>query len=916
MNKQELASRIWLIADDLRGSMEASEYKDYILGFIFYKFLSDNEYEFLIKEGYEDEDINNITEDSTEEIDYIRDSIGYFIAPKDLFHNWTALGSHFTVDDVMTALSAFQRNISNNPQHRKVYGGIFRTLETGLSNLGSTTKQRTKQVRSLVELIQDIPTQNDKYDVLGYIYEYLISRFAAGAGKSAGEFYTPHEVSQFMSNVVSNHVKDRETLEVYDPTSGSGSLLLTIGQSYELHQESDNNVKYYAQEYVSSTEILTRMNLIMRDVLPSNIITRNGDSLEEDFPYFDDSDPEGTYNPVFVDVVVSNPPYSQKWDSEGKEHDPRFAGYGLAPKSKADYAFLLHALYHLKSDGIMTIVLPHGVLFRGGEEGRIRQQLIEKNNIDAVIGLPANIFFGTGIPTTVLVLKKEKDNTDILFVDASNGFEKVGNKNSLRASDIKRMSDTVIERKEIENYSHIASLEEIRENEYNLNIPRYVNPKDDTDTWDILATMNGGIPKSELNRFKETFNVLPRLYDDLINELNDEYVELKSNKVNELILESENVESYKFKHKEVLDGFMDYLKEKLVDNAETIHSLRTKEEVVEKLFEHYDSIPLIDRYQAYQVVDVVWEEIANDIEVIQSSSLSEAVRGIEPNMVVKKDKEIQDGVKGRILPFELVQNTLLKEETAKLQDINNRGVAIEEELTEIIESLSEENGEYNVLNNANDKFAVQKTKDALKIELEDVHLPELDTLANFKELSKKNDRLEFMEKHPEIKWNEMAIKKDGTPSVKGVRDYESMLQRSYEFPEESFGAKLTQAIELMEEEKEIKKLSKELEEQLNELTEETIKNLTDEQIEKMLYYKWIAPINDGLNGLVDMLFKDLETELVALYEKYAETMEDIQNGIKESNQELTGMINQLTGSDSDIEGIRYFQDLLGGDMNE
>lgn len=916
MNKQELASRIWMIADDLRGSMEASEYKDYILGFIFYKFLSDNEYDFLIKEGYEDEDIKNITEESTEEVDYIRDEIGYFIAPNDLFQNWTALGSRFTVDDVMTALSAFQRNISSNPQHRKVFGGIFRTLETGLSNLGSTTKQRTKQVRSLVELIQDIPTQNDKYDVLGYIYEYLISRFAAGAGKSAGEFYTPHEVSQFMSNVVSDHVKDRETLEVYDPTSGSGSLLLTIGQAYELHQESDNNVKYYAQEYVSSTEILTRMNLIMRDVFPSNIITRNGDSLEDDFPYFDDSDPEGTYTPVFVDAVVSNPPYSQKWDWEGKEHDPRFAGYGLAPKSKADYAFLLHGLYHLRPDGIMTIVLPHGVLFRGGEEGRIREQLIERNNIDAVIGLPENIFFGTGIPTTVLILKKEKDDTEVLFVDASKGFEKDGNKNRLRASDIKRISDTVIDRKEVVNYSYLASLEDIRKNEYNLHIPRYVDSSDEAEKWDIYATINGGIPKSELNQFKEAFKVMPQLYDELFKELNDDYVELKSNNVHELIVESDSIKSFKVKYKEVFKEFMDYLKETLIDNVETVHSLHTREQVIEKLFKCYDNIPLIDRYKAYQILDSVWEDISNDIEVIQSSSLSEAVRSIEPNIVVKNGEEVQEGIKGRIIPFELIQTTLLKEETEKLNETNNRETEIQKEITEIIESLSEEDGEYNVLNKTNDKFTVQGTKDALNLEFEEVYLPELETLSDFKELSGKNERLEFMEMHTEIEWDEMALKKDGTPSVKGLRDYEGLLQQTYEFPEDSFGAKLSRATALMDEEKEIKKTGKELEGQLNKLTEETIKNLTDEQVKEMLHYKWVKPISEGIYGLVDELFKVLETELVALHNKYAKTMEEIQSDIKDSNQELVRMMDLLTGSESDMEGIRSIQALLGGEVNE
>ena len=210
-----------------------------------------------------------------------------------------------------------------------------------------------------------------------------------------------------MSEVVANHLRGRENIKIYDPTSGSGSLLINIGQTTAKYMENENSIRYYAQELKSNTYNLTRMNLVMRGILPDNILTRNGDTLEEDWPYFDEADPVGTYEPLYVDAVVSNPPYSQRWEPAGKESDPRYSRYGLAPKSKADYAFLLHDLYHLKPGGIMTIVLPHGVLFRGGEKGQIRKNLIEQNNIDAIIGLPANIFFGTGIPTIIMVLRQK-----------------------------------------------------------------------------------------------------------------------------------------------------------------------------------------------------------------------------------------------------------------------------------------------------------------------------------------------------------------------------------------------------------------------------------------------------------------------------------------------------------------------------
>ena len=345
----------------------------------------------------------------------------------------------FDVSNVRDALSAFSRLISNT--HKKVFDKVFDTLQTGLSKLGDSSGSQTKAISGLLTLIKDIPMDGKQdYDVLGFIYEYLISNFAANAGKKAGEFYTPHEVSLLMSEIVASHLKGKSEIKIYDPTSGSGSLLINIGQSVAKYMTDDNNIKYFAQELKENTYNLTRMNLVMRGIKPDNIVTRNGDTLEEDWPYFDENDPVNTYNPLYVDAVVSNPPYSQAWDPSNKEGDPRYARFGLAPKGKADYAFLLHDLFHIKPDGIMTIVLPHGVLFRGGEEGEIRKNLIENNHIDAIIGLPANIFFGTGIPTIIMVLRQKRENTDVLIIDASKGFIKEGKNNKLRASDIKRIA--------------------------------------------------------------------------------------------------------------------------------------------------------------------------------------------------------------------------------------------------------------------------------------------------------------------------------------------------------------------------------------------------------------------------------------------------------------------------------------------
>lgn len=303
MNKQQLAAKIWASANQMRSKIEANEYKDYILGFIFYKYLSDKETRFLKENEYDDELLKTISEEDEETVRWVQENIGYFIAYKDLFSTWLSMGKDFDVSNVRDALSAFSRLISNT--HKGVFDKIFDTLHTGLSKLGDSSGAQTKSISGLLQLIKDIPMDGKQdYDVLGFIYEYLISMFAANAGKKAGEFYTPHEVSLLMSEIVANHLRGRDEIKIYDPTSGSGSLLINIGQSIAKYMSDENNIKYYAQELKENTYNLTRMNLVMRGIKPDNIATRNGDTLEEDWPYFDENDPVNTYNPLYVDAVV------------------------------------------------------------------------------------------------------------------------------------------------------------------------------------------------------------------------------------------------------------------------------------------------------------------------------------------------------------------------------------------------------------------------------------------------------------------------------------------------------------------------------------------------------------------------------------------------------------------------------------
>lgn len=854
MNKQQLASRIWESANKMRSKIEANEYKDYILGFIFYKYLSETEVRWLRENDFTDEDIRELAEEDTETVEYIQNNIGYFIAYDHLYSTWLEKGRDFDVSDVTDALSAFSRLIS--PTHRKVFENIFRTLETGLSKLGDSSGARTKAISGLLQLIRDIPMDGRQdYDVLGFIYEYLIGMFAANAGKKAGEFYTPHEVSLLMSEIVAQHLKDRSEIKIYDPTSGSGSLLINIGHSAARYIGDSDNIKYYAQELKENTYNLTRMNLVMRGIKPDNIVTRNGDTLEEDWPYFDENDPAGTYDPLYVDAVVSNPPYSQAWDPENKENDPRYARFGLAPKGKADYAFLLHDLFHVKPDGIMTIVLPHGVLFRGGEEGEIRKNLIENNHIDAIIGLPANIFFGTGIPTIIMVLKQKRNVTDVLIIDASKGFVKEGKNNKLRASDIRKIADTVAARRDVERFSRVVSREEIRSNEYNLNIPRYVDSSEKAETWDIYASMFGGIPKAELAELKEYWKAFPELKETLFPENGTPYARPAADDIRAAVRSHPDICRFEEHFKAAFDGFGSYLKRELIDNMNEIVITQEEETLSGDIFRRLEQIPLVDRYEAYQLLDDEWEKIAVDLEIIQSEGF-DAAKKTDPNMVFRKkegrDQEIQEGWRGRIFPFELIQETLLKEESGALKAQESRLAEIPAEYEEIADSMSEEekDGEYY----AEGSFVA-------------------------KEVTKK------------IK----ELKQDPSPEAVSLRE------------------KLTSVEKRMKEEKNLKAQIKKDTAALHARTKETIENLTDDQARELLEKKWIESLTKNLfrlpGGIVDGLVKKLEE----LGKKYETTYSELEQEIRETEQLLASMIDELEGSEFDRKGLGEFQSLLRGE---
>lgn len=482
---QQLQRQLWNIANDLRGKMGADEFRDYILGFIFFKYLSEKAITFaneLLKDEGMVEKYNELDESNPDHAELIEgikensvDEVGYALSPSQLFHTLAERGrqNQFILDDLAETLRAIERS-TLGAESEDDFANLFEDLDINSTKLGNNANDRNELISKVLTHLDniDFDLSNSESDVLGDAYEYLIGEFASGAGKKAGEFYTPQTVSTLLAKIVT---QGKERLRsVYDPTCGSGSLLLRV------KREVNDVDMIFGQEMNRTTYNLARMNMILHDVHFAKFDIKQEDTLTR--PQHID---------MRFDAVVANPPFSAKWSADPIYlQDERFSRYGkLAPSSKADMAFVQHMLHQLDEQGTMAVVLPHGVLFRGSSEGVIRQYLIEKMNVvDTIIGLPANIFYGTSIPTCILVLKKNRTHTgDILFIDASNDFDKQKNQNKLLSEHLDKIIDAFTQRQNIEKYAKVATLQEVKDNDYNLNIPRYVDTFEAEDEIDLNA---------------------------------------------------------------------------------------------------------------------------------------------------------------------------------------------------------------------------------------------------------------------------------------------------------------------------------------------------------------------------------------------------------------------------------------------
>ena len=508
-DNKDLLNVLWSGADVLRGKMDANEYKTYLLGLVFYKYLSDT----YLAKAYD-----LLNDESPDSLDEAQAQYEEAVKSEDAEDFLAELRSsmHYTLEPDMTYISIL-RDAQNNRFNREklqaafnriqesdeLFSGLFADVDLYSNRLGTGDLKQSATIAEVIKVLDGADLIHAEGDVLGNAYEYLIGQFASETGKKAGEFYTPHGPAQILCRIAMSGQEDKKGLQVYDPCMGSASLML----SCKNYSKEPDYIKYYGQELMPSTYNLARMNMFLHRVLPENQHLRNGDTLDADWPTDEETE---------FDVVTMNPPYSAKWSAdEGFKQDERFMDYGgkLAPKSKADYAFLLHGFYHLKQSGTMAIVLPHGVLFRGASEGEIRRILLENGSIYAVIGLPANMFYNTSIPTCIIVLKKHREGRDVLFVDASNLFEKEKKQNVMNKEHIDRVIKLYNDRKTVDKLSFLASYEDIEKNDFNLNIPRYIDTSEEEEEIDIRELSESF---RDINReIKESNETLLQMFGEL-----------------------------------------------------------------------------------------------------------------------------------------------------------------------------------------------------------------------------------------------------------------------------------------------------------------------------------------------------------------------------------------------------------------
>lgn len=858
ISSDEIKTRLWNGANELRGSMDASRYKDYMLGLMFYKFLSDktlqayaklsglnlslNDLYDSYKKTFESYQAKSTTIKNNVLIQGIGFYLGFSILPENLFQKWLEdiNNGEFQLQKVQDAFSDFEKSIVSE-SNRDDFDGLFSGMKlTEDAALGSSLKIKNENITALIELFSDLNfSELQEQDVVGDVYEYLIGKFAMESGAKAGEFYTPSYVSELIANLVAGSVKDVKS--IYDPTVGSGSLLLKLKN--HLSDDQSKALKYFGQEKNTTTYNLCRMNLLLHGVRPEKMDIKNGDTLGEDWP----EEPSAPGKGILFDAVMMNPPYSLKgWNRAAlKSTDPRFEFLGgiLPPDNKGDYAFLAHGLFHLNTNGAMGIVLPHGVLFRGAAEGEIRKKLIEKNFIDAIIGLPAGMFTNTGIPVLVMILKKNRNsNEPIIIIDASNDYTKEGKQNILQEKHIAKITDAYVERKEIPNFCHLASREEIIKNDYNLNIPRYVTSSmSETFQDDVDAHLLGGLPANDIAKLRLLNTLFSNFIKDNYTEVRPGY--LKSNKnISELrstLLSSDILAQKRSLIHSQIETFISKYWEKFIHWNKNDNLAKEKRAMLNEIKKLLSSHQFIDVYDGFQLISDLWKRALNeDLPYIQEKGFYGAAKFKVPNMIEKgtgsnKHQE-QDGFRSATVPSALIESELMKDELEKISRLNFELNALNEKINEVKENnLSESDDseamltEY--LKEDSDELDRKKIKSALK-----------------------------------------TIKKES-------REYTILKEIDH------------LSTEITSKNKQIKTAQSELKTKV----EEKIDHLTNDEIDLLMHKKWFDGFETGIDDLLLRPFNNELKALNTLTEKYSTTLSDLDQQILDLNEQIAVLTKDL-----------------------
>lgn len=898
IKKSQLYSSLWESSNALRGGMDASQYKDYILTLLFVKYVTDKfkgelYSDIEIPEGGSFDDMVAIlgnkekSKNIGEEMDKIIAKLAEAnnlrgVIDNAHFNDEVKLGKGQEMVDKLTKLI-----------------NIFRREELNFKN-----------------------NRTDGDDIIGDAYEYLMRKFATESGKSKGQFYTPAEVSRVLAKVIGISNETNSNATVYDPACGSGSLLIRA------LDESPIPLAGYGQEKDNTTAGLAIMNTVLHGKATTVIKSDNTFSNPQ---YFEDNNTKEELKRF--DYIVANPPFSTKNWTDGLKEYGRFDDYALPPEKNGDYAWLLHIIKSLKSTGKAAVILPHGVLFRGNTEAEIREKIIDKGYIKGIISLPANLFYGTGIPACIIVIDKSTADTrdSIFIIDASKDYIKDGNKNRLREQDVYKIVNTFVN--EIDDdpkYARKVPISEIKslKNNYNLNIPRYVDSSDKEDMHDINAHMNGGIPKADIDALENYWIVLSDLKNKLVTEYKKGYYKLNIpvNEVNKIIATDKQFEEYS---RFIDDAFLEWKDETIYILKSLKSNIDVKELIVElshSLVEKFESIELIDKYDVYQVLLGYWQEVMADDVYLVSRGGYELGNEIDFVYKTKKVKEngeekeiITNDVKsweGKLIPKSLVISKYFHEQNEALNNVSLLIQEINGKIEELIENTQEGSELFDLIgedgklkdNDVKDKI------DELRSHIKSKDIDELLSLIDVKIIKKEINT--YLSLYPSLKY---AIADNESITKTSIKKAISYLKENLPLPEqyqEDYN-ELINYTNLKKQEKELNDTYKKLQNELDKLLIEKYANLTlDEVKELLINKKWMCSIYEGVENLFCLIGKDIANKLINLHNRYESTLGDIDSEINTISNELKTLLCQLDANEFDTAGINELISLLNGDKNE